>query len=230
MEDTKKQQTEENSADDTHSDRRTNTGYCQNLPDYVSPWLSGRTQFQGISKDTLEEHRLRYEKEASKYVHTRPIVLRSIPAIFPEEPFPPGEYISRVKAEMEYRLERERLFELRRVPNRRMLEIYKQLNEMREKNRSEMRIAKRRSKKKTPSGGRSHGKSTRPTTPTEQKMEELMAEKRSLEFEVNKITERITALKEPYDSRYVWNRMSKLNETMDTLLRMLPPSSLPVNT
>jgi hypothetical protein len=61
-------------------------------------------------------------------------------------------------------------------------------------------------------------------------VEELRAEDHSLRIEMNTIMDEIQANKEPqYESRAIWNRVYRLNDTLDTLLRMLPPSGLPMN-
>ena len=53
------------------------------------------TEQRLVNDDMLEDARLRYEKEFSKYLHSRAIVVRRIEDIFPEEPVRDGDYLSR---------------------------------------------------------------------------------------------------------------------------------------
>jgi hypothetical protein len=47
---------------------------------------------------------------------------------------------------------------------------------------------------------------------------------------MDEITRKIRAVKQSdSSSHYVWNRVYKMNEAMDTLLKMLPLSCLPTN-
>ena len=122
---------------------------------------------------------------------------------------------------MEYNLKRESLRGLLDAPRRRSMEIRHMLREMEAEKRAETRIAKRSRKR---SYRRRDGKRT-----TEQ-LEHLRAEDRSLQLVIDRLTQKIRTLKEPdYASCNVWNRVYKLNEVLDTLQRMLPPSHLPVN-
>jgi hypothetical protein len=182
---------------------------------------------QLVSDDMLEDDRLRYEKEVSKYLHSRAIVLGSIKDIFPEEPPPVAEYLSRLRAELEYDLKRKELSRMLDAPSTRSLEIHEQLREMEAQRRAKTRIAKR---SRTRSDKRSRGNGTTKPSPKQQRREEDMrTEQRSLQQVMDEVLRKIRTLKEPaYPSHYLWNRVYKLNETLDTLLKMRSPSRLPM--
>lgn len=180
-----------------------------------------------VTDDMLERDRLCYEKEVSKYQHSRRIVLQSIRDIFPEELASVGEYLGRVKAELEYNAKREKLRGLLDAPRQRSLEIHNQLREMETQSRAKSMIAKRT---KTRSDRRRDGRRTTKMSATEQDMEGLRTERRSLQSEIDEVVDKIRAVQEPqYASFSVWNRVYNLNVTLDKLLKMLPPSRVPVN-